>query len=142
MFNTQTTKMTMAGYECLVVGPRGNADMVLIMLHGFGASCTDFVPFVESLSRSKELLGIRVLHILPQAPGFPPQWCVQVLTCISLVQVNMCVYISLWYVLGAGWHPCAQCALNVAWVSASAVCIGVDLYFTGAGEYMCVYIFV
>lgn len=68
--------MALAGYDCLTVGPRGDADMVLIMLHGFGASSTDFVPFAEALSRSKHLAGVRVLYVLPQAPGFPPQWCV------------------------------------------------------------------
>jgi hypothetical protein len=44
------------------------------MLHGFGATNRDFVFLAEALASSQPLTGKRLMAVLPQASGFPPQW--------------------------------------------------------------------
>ena len=58
---------TLGGYECLVSGYVGSADLAVILLHGLGASNTD----LASLAPMLRVPGKRILFVFPQAPRHP-----------------------------------------------------------------------
>jgi len=65
---------TMGGYPCVVIGPQ-NPDMVVVILHGFGASNNDFLDIPQVMGSM--LPGKTVMYVLPQAPTGPmgaTQW--------------------------------------------------------------------
>ena len=72
----------LAGYECVINAPAGEGaiDMLCIVLHGYGASNSDFAPFPDLFARmpGSELAGKRVGWVFPQAPpdaqGTPAWW--------------------------------------------------------------------
>mmetsp|Transcript_11154 Transcript_11154/g.22604 ORF Transcript_11154/g.22604 Transcript_11154/m.22604 type:complete len:305 (-) Transcript_11154:180-1094(-) len=68
-----STKQTLGGYSCIVKAPEDvlsgaiAADLAVIVLHGYGASSSDFAD-VPSLI-DPHLAGKRVLYVFPQAPS-------------------------------------------------------------------------
>jgi len=57
---------TLGGYECRVVGDLTKpVDAVIIILHGFGATNSDFIPLAEPLSRA--LSPRNLFFVFPQA---------------------------------------------------------------------------
>jgi hypothetical protein len=81
------TTVHLAGYECTVNAPAGEGpiDLLCVVLHGYGASNSDFAPFPELFARlpSSELAGKRVGWVFPQAgpdaQGTPAWW--RTITC-------------------------------------------------------------
>lgn len=72
-----TSTRTFGGYECVVHAPdqvgEGNAaDLVVIMLHGLGATSSDFANSNTELSKFESSLAERrVVWVHPQAPTSP-----------------------------------------------------------------------
>ena len=62
----------LGGYQCVVNAPTGDApiDLLCVVLHGYGASNSDFAPFPELFAKmpQSELAGKRVGWVFPQAP--------------------------------------------------------------------------
>eukprot|EP01061_Rhynchopus_euleeides_P004778 TRINITY_DN13998_c0_g1_i1.p1 TRINITY_DN13998_c0_g1~~TRINITY_DN13998_c0_g1_i1.p1 ORF type:complete len:294 (+),score=96.70 TRINITY_DN13998_c0_g1_i1:501-1382(+) len=44
------SKRTFAGWECEVISPSATPKDVIVVLHGFGATCDDFIPFADHFS--------------------------------------------------------------------------------------------
>lgn len=73
---------TLGGYQCVVNAPTGDEpiDLLCVVLHGYGASNSDFAPFPDLFARmpGSELAGKRVGWVFPQAPldtqGTPAWW--------------------------------------------------------------------
>jgi phospholipase/carboxylesterase len=73
---------TLGGYQCVVNAPIGDdpIDLLCVVLHGYGASNSDFAPFPELFAKmpQSELAGKRVGWVFPQAPpdaqGTPAWW--------------------------------------------------------------------
>ena len=76
----------MGGYSCIVKGPAdllagdagaAPADLLLVALHGLGASNTDLCDIDTMLGQFQpQLAGARVVLVAPQAPSGPmgPAW--------------------------------------------------------------------
>ena len=73
---------TLGGYECIVNAPAGDEpiNLLCIVLHGYGASNSDFAPFPELFAKmpQPQLAGKRIGWIFPQAApdklGTPAWW--------------------------------------------------------------------
>jgi len=85
----QTTDLHL-GYDCKVLSKSEEArpcDGLVIILHGFGATNSDFVPLVETALQNKDVFGRsdrNVKFILPQAQkggmfGMPQWWHIDVM---------------------------------------------------------------
>ena len=71
----------MAGYDCIVKGPpdllegrpgAAPADMLVLVLHGLGATNTDLVTVLPVFkSAEPSLASARILEVYPQAPQVP-----------------------------------------------------------------------
>ena len=80
--NSDDDTCCLAGYECVVNCPAGEGpiDLLCVVLHGYGASNSDFAPFPELFAGmpSSELAGKRVGWVFPQAgpdaQGTPAWW--------------------------------------------------------------------
>lgn len=69
-------RRTIGPYQTIIASDRGapKCDAVMAVLHGYGASCDDFLPFAEEMSGMPQLKGKHIMYAMPQAPGFPPEW--------------------------------------------------------------------
>jgi len=76
----QRADRVLAGYPCIIKGPpelldgSGGppADLVLVCLHGLGASNTDFADILPLLASNEPALGTaRIVQVYPQAPQTP-----------------------------------------------------------------------
>eukprot|EP01051_Picozoa_sp_SAG22_P012778 SAG22_NODE_1360_length_4622_cov_2.212912_7_plen_324_part_00 len=84
----------LAGFDCVVVGPgQGTAvDLVVIMLHGYGATNQDFVPLAQLLGKlpGGSLAGKKVGWVFPQAPrgamGMAEWWQIDVMEWMGCMQ--------------------------------------------------------
>ena len=67
-----SAQQTLGGYSCIVKGPDDvlsgavAADLAVVVLHGFGASNSDFADVPNLID--PHLAGKRVLYVFPQAP--------------------------------------------------------------------------
>lgn len=76
---TSTVTKTFAGYECILKGPAdllagsgAPADLVVVALHGLGATNGDLAPVPEMLgSMETKIAEARTLCVFPQAPQSP-----------------------------------------------------------------------
>lgn len=78
----------LSAYDCMIKGDKAcieqhegaRADMVAVILHGFGASNTDFSGFADAMMQYPALVGKRVVFVFPQAMphaeafGMPAWW--------------------------------------------------------------------
>mmetsp|Transcript_691 Transcript_691/g.2195 ORF Transcript_691/g.2195 Transcript_691/m.2195 type:complete len:304 (-) Transcript_691:76-987(-) len=59
----------LGGYQCVVTGGgQGPVDMVIVMLHGFGASNSDFVDMPSMASSHPGMAQRKIGWVFPQAP--------------------------------------------------------------------------
>ena len=74
-----TISKTMGGYPCIVKGPADllsgsgtPADMVMVVLHGLGATNSDLAEVPAMLAQYEPSIGsARLVQIFPQAPQTP-----------------------------------------------------------------------
>jgi len=59
---------TRAGLDCCELLPHGEAEMVIVICHGFGAPGDDLVPLGQELARAIPTLGQSARFVFPQAP--------------------------------------------------------------------------
>ncbi|GBG32968.1 Acyl-protein thioesterase 1 [Hondaea fermentalgiana] len=92
---TCTTKAEKLGaYECLLVGHHDveKLDVVVIVLHGFSAQNTDFVPLANEMAR--RMPSRRFMFVLPQAPvsaasmGAAAWWEIDVMRWLGAMQMG------------------------------------------------------
>ena len=66
------------GYDCLVIGPE-DPDLVVVILHGYGATNNDF----RDIPKVMESMGKKIKYYLPQAPtnaaGMTEWWTINVM---------------------------------------------------------------
>jgi len=94
VMNTQT----LSAYECLLKGPReclveGSApDLLVVILHGFGATNQDFSSASEIFMQDKKLKEKKIVFVLPQAPvgtmGMPEWWQIDVMKWMTAFQTG------------------------------------------------------
>jgi len=84
---------TMAGYSCVLNSPgEGAIDLVVIVLHGYGASNDNFSPLPSLFAGmpNSPLRGKRIAWIFPQAKadkaGVPAWWDIDVMEWMSSMQ--------------------------------------------------------
>jgi hypothetical protein len=77
----QMTEHQMAGLPCVVKSTPGcigagskQPDVAVLIMHGYSASAADLVPVADSIASHPKLRGLRIMFVLPQAPGQPPAW--------------------------------------------------------------------
>ena len=76
-------RRSIGGFDCLLVGPESDCDLVVVLMHGFGATNDDFADLPEALAQSSAALArLRALYVFPQAPtgamGVPEWWSIDV----------------------------------------------------------------
>jgi predicted esterase len=81
-------------YDCIVLGHadvlRGSAtaDLCVIILHGLGATSSDFADLPSMLGVDAALAGRRMLYVFPQAPAVPmlgyAWWQIDVMSFLTL----------------------------------------------------------
>jgi predicted esterase len=81
-------------YDCIVLGPadvlRGSAtaDLCVVILHGLGATSSDFADLPSILGVDAALANRRILYVFPQAPAVPmlgyAWWQIDVMSFLSL----------------------------------------------------------
>ena len=88
------THKTLAGLDCIINSPGGDGavDMVVIVLHGYGATADNFSPFPALFSRmpNSPLAGKRIGWVFPQAKpdhqGVPAWWEIDVMEWMGAMQ--------------------------------------------------------
>mmetsp|Transcript_11888 Transcript_11888/g.40543 ORF Transcript_11888/g.40543 Transcript_11888/m.40543 type:complete len:317 (+) Transcript_11888:27-977(+) len=88
----------LAGYECTLQGPAGvlqggkKADLVVIFLHGFGASNSDFDSLPDMLGLTAPEASLSILWVFPQAPVgnmfVPAWWTIDVMQWMGAMQAG------------------------------------------------------
>lgn len=81
-------------YDCIVLGHsdvmRGSAtaDLCVVILHGLGATSSDFADLPSMLGVDAALAGRRMVYVFPQAPAVPmlgyAWWQIDVMSFLSL----------------------------------------------------------
>ena len=91
--NTRETKV-IAGYHCTlhghpdVIAQRQAADFAVVVLHGLGASGSDFADLPNFFKQDQRLQSKRIIYVFPQAPpqmmGMPAWWQIDVMKFLTI----------------------------------------------------------
>mmetsp|Transcript_2650 Transcript_2650/g.6214 ORF Transcript_2650/g.6214 Transcript_2650/m.6214 type:complete len:327 (+) Transcript_2650:75-1055(+) len=90
----QTKAEKVGAYECLLVGHHDTAklDAILVIMHGFNAQNTDFVPLANEMAR--RLPQRKLMFVFPQAPvsmtsmGAAAWWEIDVMRWVGAMQMG------------------------------------------------------